>query len=136
MATLTSTGSNLNPANGPTNGPTNGSANGGKSVSIQQHEPVPVSPPFTVADAERLYAIREWGGGYFGVNAEGHLCVMPERDPKRQIDLHEVIEGLREREIGTPVIIRLRDLLKHRLTEIREAFDNAIKEHQYTGSYC
>lgn len=132
MATLTSTGSNLNPANGPTNG----SANGSKSVSIQQHEPVPVSPPFGVADAERLYAIREWGGGYFGVNAEGHLFVMPERDPKRQIDLHEVIEGLREREIGTPVIIRLRDLLKHRLTEIREAFDNAIKEHQYTGTYC
>jgi arginine decarboxylase len=45
--------------------------------------------------------------------------VMPERDPKRQIDLHEVVEGLREREISTPVIIRFRDLLRHRLTEIR-----------------
>lgn len=111
-----------------------------KSVSIQQHEPVPTvatgAKPWSGSDSERLYAIREWGGGYFGVNAEGHLCVMPERDAKRQIDLHEVIEGLREREIGTPVIIRLRDLLKHRLQEIREAFDNAIKEHQYTGTYC
>lgn len=91
--------------------------------------------PWTTDEAEKLYGIRNWGDGYFGVNAEGHLCVMPERDPKRQIDLHEVIQGLREREIGTPVIIRMRDLLKHRLQEIRQAFDNAIKEHQYTGAY-
>jgi len=92
--------------------------------------------PWTCEDAAKLYAIRDWGMGYFGVNEEGHLVVMPERDPKRQIDLYEVIEGLRDREISTPVIIRFRDLLKHRLTEIRQAFDQAIKDHAYTGGYC
>jgi arginine decarboxylase len=96
---------------------------------------MPDKQPWTVQDSARTYGIHEWGNGYFGVNAEGHLVVMPERDPKRQIDLYEVIEGLREREIGTPVIVRFRDLLKHRLTEIREAFSNAIKEHAYTGAY-
>ena len=91
---------------------------------------------WTIADADRTYGISDWGNGYFKVNDQGHLVVMPEKDPKRQIDLHDVLEGLREREISTPVIIRFRDLLKHRLTEIRQAFDQAIAEHQYGGSYC
>lgn len=91
---------------------------------------------WTVQDSERLYGIREWGAGYIGVNEEGHLTVMPERDAKRSIDLHEVLEGLRDREISTPVIIRFRDLLKHRLMDIRNAFDAAIAEHQFTGEYC
>lgn len=92
--------------------------------------------PWTTDDAARLYAIRDWGGGYFGVNEQGHLVVMPEKNPKRQVDLYEVIEGLRDREISTPVIIRFRDLLKHRLSEIREAFDQAIRDHAYGGTYC
>jgi arginine decarboxylase len=90
---------------------------------------------WSVAQASKLYGLREWGLGYIGINDDGHLTVMPERDPKRSIDLFEVLEGLREREIGTPVIIRFRDLLKHRLTEIRQAFDQAIAEHAYTGTY-
>ena len=102
----------------------------------------PVSPrapelrkQWTVEDSLTTYGIRDWGQGYFGVNEQGHVTVMPEKDPKRQIDLYEVIEGLRDREIGTPVIIRFTDLLKHRLKEIRQAFDGAIAEHQYGGTY-
>lgn len=91
---------------------------------------------WTIADAARVYGIHEWGAGYFSINDQGHLVVMPERDPKRQIDLYEVVEGLEDREITTPVIVRFRDLLKHRLQEIRGAFDTAIREHQYTGAYC
>ncbi len=83
----------------------------------------------------KTYAVRDWGAGYFDINPEGNLVVMPEKNPERQIDLHEVLEGLRDREISTPVIIRFRDLLKHRLTEIREAFDTAIKDNGYNGTY-
>jgi arginine decarboxylase len=116
----------------PTNSPASPSAaavNGanGKAAAPRQ---------WTIADADRLYGIRDWGNGYFNINDQGHLVVMPEKDTNRQIDLHDVLEGLREREIGTPVIIRFRDLLKHRLTEIRQAFDQAIAEHQYTGTYA
>ena len=116
----------------PTNSPVSPSAAAvnaanGKAAAPRQ---------WTIADADRLYGISDWGNGYFNINDQGHLVVMPEKDAKRQIDLHDVLEGLREREIGTPVIIRFRDLLKHRLTEIRQAFDQAIAEHQYTGSYA
>ena len=95
----------------------------------------PAGPAWSVEDASKLYAIPSWGSGYFSINERGHLAVLPERNPARQVDLFEVLEGLREREIGTPVIIRFGDLLRHRLREIREAFDTAIRDHGYQGSY-
>lgn len=101
-----------------------------------QASTAPAGAEWTIDEAERLYGVRDWGSGYFKVSTSGHLSVLPERDPRRAIDLYEVVEGLREREIGTPVIIRFRDLLRHRLQEIREAFDQAIRDHQYTGNYC
>jgi enterochelin esterase-like enzyme len=55
--------------------------------------------------------------------------------PQHEIDLHELVQGLREREIHTPVVIRFTDMVRHRLTEMRTAFDAAIKEHEYQGTY-
>lgn len=59
---------------------------------------------------------------------------MPTKDP-RQIDLKEVIDGLRERGVHTPVLLRFNDILDHRLREIRKSFDDAMSEQQYSGGY-
>lgn len=88
-----------------------------------------------VEDAARLYGISDWGKGYVGVNESGHLTVLPTKDPKRAIDLHDVVAGLRERGIHTPVLLRFNDLLDHRLREIRRAFDDAMGEQGYKGGY-
>lgn len=92
--------------------------------------------PWSASDTEALYHIPAWGGGYLGINDLGHLAVYPEKDRSRQIDLYEVVEGLLERDIGTPVIVRCTDLLRHRLGEIRRAFDTAIADHGYRGTYA
>ena len=93
-------------------------------------------PAWTIEQAMALYGIPAWGIGYFGINAEGHLTVRPEQNDAREIDLFEVVEGLAEREIGTPVILRFTDVLRHRLQTIRGCFDQAIDEHGYQGSYA
>ncbi|MFN0133209.1 MAG: biosynthetic arginine decarboxylase [Phycisphaerales bacterium] len=90
---------------------------------------------WTAADSAQLYGIPDWGKGYVGVNAEGHVTVLPGKDPAKQIDLAEVIEGLRERGIHTPVLLRFNGILDHRLREIRKAFDDAIAEQKYGGGY-
>jgi arginine decarboxylase len=90
---------------------------------------------WTAADSAQLFGIPDWGKGYVGVNAQGHITVLPTRDAGRQIDLHEVTMGLRERGIHTPVLLRFNDLLTHRLKEIRKAFDDAMQEQAYTGGY-
>ncbi len=90
---------------------------------------------WTVADAADLYEVAGWGKGYFSINAEGRVCVHPERDPHRAIDLKHLVDRLAIRGIQPPVLIRFRDLIQYRLGEIKAAFDQAIKDHDYRGRY-
>jgi arginine decarboxylase len=91
---------------------------------------------WTVEESAKLYGLHDWGKGYVGVNPAGHCTIMPTKDPARQIDLHEVVQGLRDRGIHTPVLLRFNDILDHRLREMRKAFNDAMAEQQYTGGYC
>jgi len=86
-------------------------------------------------DASDLYDVASWGKGYFSVAKNGHVCVHPEKDPARSIDLKELIDTLVLRGISLPILIRFADILKHRLGEINSAFQTAIADHRYQGRY-
>ncbi|MCC6322104.1 MAG: biosynthetic arginine decarboxylase [Phycisphaerales bacterium] len=90
---------------------------------------------WTVEDSARLYGMGDWGKGYFGVNGAGHLTVMPGKSPAEGIDMFDLVNGLAERGIHAPVLIRFSGILEHRLREIRTAFDKAIADNQYGGRY-
>jgi arginine decarboxylase len=90
---------------------------------------------WSVHDASELYEITRWGHGYFSVNEAGHVQVHPTKDPSRAIDLKELIDRLQLRGISLPVLVRFSDILEHRLGEIHAAFQAAINQHQYQGSY-
>ena len=51
------------------------------------------------------------------------------------IDLKQLIDHLQLRGIGLPILIRFRDILRHRLGDIHDAFQAAINQHQYEGRY-
>jgi arginine decarboxylase len=103
--------------------------------------PPPASPStsttraWSVHDASELYEVSRWGHGYFSVNQAGHLQVHPTKETERAIDLKELIDRLQLRGISLPVLVRFTDILKHRLGEIHAAFQAAIAQHQYQGSY-
>jgi arginine decarboxylase len=90
---------------------------------------------WTPTDSASLYGIPDWGKGYVAVNAAGNVTVLPTKEPGKEIDLHEVVQGLRERGVHTPVLIRFNDILTHRLREIRKAFDDAMTDQAYSGGY-
>ncbi|MEL6311773.1 MAG: arginine decarboxylase, partial [Pseudomonadota bacterium] len=96
----------------------------------------PAAPVWTPADAAELYGLDAWGQGSFGVSDRGTLQVLPTRDPASAVDLHELVEGLAERGIEAPVLIRFSDMVRQRLTDIRDAFQLAIDESNYAGGYC
>src|SRR4030067_242309 len=75
--------------------------------------------PWDVSDAVELYEVERWGKGYFSIDESGHVRVHPTKDPARSIDLKELADNLQARGIGLPVLIRFRDILRHRLTHIR-----------------
>jgi arginine decarboxylase len=91
--------------------------------------------PWTVTDATELYEIERWGKGYFSIGPNGHVRVHATKEPERFIDLKQLADHLQLRGIGLPILIRFRDILRQRLTDIHSAFAAAIAQHQYEGKY-
>jgi len=91
---------------------------------------------WSTTEASELYEVGRWGKGYFSVGAAGHLLVHPTKEPERAIDLKQLVDHLQLRGIGLPILIRFRDILRHRLGEIHGAFQTAIQQHSYEGRYC
>jgi arginine decarboxylase len=95
----------------------------------------PTAGGWTVADALDTYSVRNWGKGYFGVNAVGHVTVHPDKNPARSIDLKLLVDQLTDRGIQLPLLLRFSDVLRHRIGEIAEAFAAARGEFGYQGGY-
>jgi arginine decarboxylase len=94
-----------------------------------------VGEPWTIAEAGELYEIDRWGKGYFSIDKSGHVLVHPTKDPAQAIDLKELVDHLQLRGIGLPILVRFRDILRHRLSDIHQSFQNAIAQHNYEGKY-
>jgi len=97
------------------------------------------SPPtphrWTVADALEAYSIRTWGAGYYGINERGNVSVRPEATNGGNVDLKELVDEVRRRGIGLPLLIRFTDILRDRVIHLNEAFKKAITEHNYKATY-
>jgi arginine decarboxylase len=91
---------------------------------------------WTVEDSAELYQVAAWGKGYFAINGAGHVVVQPDTTPARQIDLYEVVQGLKARDLTTPVVVRFSDILAHRLRHLHAAFAQAIAENDYRNRYA
>jgi arginine decarboxylase len=107
---------------------TNGTLGRGRSATD-------VGEGWSVTDATELYEISRWGKGYFSIGPQGHVLVHPSKDPAHAIDLKQLVDRLQVRGLGLPTLIRFRDILKHRIREIHDAFQNAITQHAYQGKY-
>src|SRR5262245_17500785 len=86
-----------------------------------------------VQDALETYRVKQWGKVYFSVNKAGHVTVHPTKRADQAIDLKELVDQLQTRGIQLPILLRFTDILRHRVGEIHEAFQAAIREFEYTG---
>ena len=93
------------------------------------------SERWTVADARDLYDIDRWGKGYFSISESGHVLVHPTKDPRRYVDLKELVDTLVLRGIDPPLLLRFPQILGQQLREMWEVFDAAIRDHDYRGAY-
>lgn len=92
--------------------------------------------PWTVDDARDLYMIDRWGGGYFGVSPDGKMTVAPLQSRGRTVAIPDVVKmAIEDEGLKTPMVIRFQDMLHHRVRVLNEAFNRAISENKYRGSY-
>ncbi|MGL5035705.1 MAG: biosynthetic arginine decarboxylase, partial [Microcystaceae cyanobacterium] len=93
------------------------------------------SKPWTIEDSENLYRIDGWGDPYFSINSAGHVTVSPQGDHGGSLDLYELVEGLRQRNIGLPLLLRFSDILADRINRLNAAFARGIARYKYPNSY-
>lgn len=89
-----------------------------------------------VNQSAALYALDHWGQGYFSINKSGNLAIHPMKQAHQSIDLKQLVDELRQRDLQPPLLIRLTDILKHRVEELHRAFANAVDEYDYDGQCC
>jgi arginine decarboxylase len=90
---------------------------------------------WSIEKAQQHYNIGGWGAGYFSVNEKGHTVVHPHGQPGPVIDLMDVVEDIRERNLGFPCVVRFQDVLRDRVKVINEAFAKAVAEMGYGARY-
>lgn len=90
---------------------------------------------WSIEDAVECYRLDRWGCGYFSVAENGHLIVHPGNGPGESVDLKGLVDRLGHRDLRPPILIRFNGILRDRLKQLRDCFQRAIDEHQYTGTY-
>ncbi|QQR72621.1 MAG: biosynthetic arginine decarboxylase [Holophagales bacterium] len=90
---------------------------------------------WTVEDSLDLYNIRLWGNNYFSANERGDVQMHPSGPGTPAINLRELVEEVKQRGIGLPLLIRFSEILGARVRELNEAFLSAIQEYGYQGTY-
>lgn len=90
---------------------------------------------WSVEDSEKLYRIKGWGEPYFSVNAAGHVTVAPQGNRGGSLDLYDLVEALRSRDIDLPLLIRFSDILQDRIERLNASFSKAIARYNYQGIY-
>lgn len=84
-----------------------------------------------------LFRINAWGHPYFSINNQGHACVRPlgSSDGLDELDLVELVEALKRRNVRLPMVIRFSDILEHRLHELQNCFDLARQKFGYKNRF-
>jgi arginine decarboxylase len=95
----------------------------------------PKNGSWSIEDSENQYRIKGWGEPYFSINAAGHVTVSPRGDRGGSLDLFELVNALRERNLALPLLIRFSDILEDRIERLNASFAKAIARYNYDGSY-
>ncbi|BAQ61264.1 biosynthetic arginine decarboxylase [Geminocystis sp. NIES-3708] len=93
-----------------------------------------MSDSWTINDSNKLYQIQGWGEPYFAINEQGNITVSPHGN-NYKIDLLELVENLKKRDIHLPLLIRFSDVLDDRLKRLHECMNEAITRYNYDNVY-
>ncbi len=89
--------------------------------------------PWSVETAKATYGIESWSAGYFDVSDDGNVRITVNSYPP--VSLTDVVEGMRDRGLDMPVLLRIGDILDSRIELLHESFAAAIKHYEYNAPY-
>ena len=105
-----------------------------KSNTVKRSDAVETEE-WSIEKSEELYRIQGWGDPYFSINAVGHVTVSPKGLRGGSLDLCDLVNGLKQRNLELPLLIRFSDILEDRIERLNACFAKAIALYNYPGSY-
>lgn len=92
---------------------------------------------WTTEDSAALYRVNEWGNGYFGISAQGEATVKATfaTGEVAEVSLQEILDGVRERGLKLPLLLRIENLLDAQISKLNDSFRAAIEQQGYPGCY-
>ncbi|WP_353055728.1 biosynthetic arginine decarboxylase [Epibacterium ulvae] len=98
-----------------------------------QSKPDPHSVPSHHGD---LYGINNWGNDMLCVDGSGAVALrLPLEPDSTPTPLPQVMDAIETRGISAPVLLRVQQFLDQSLTQLHDAFNNAIRTAEYKGAY-
>ncbi|GAB4017774.1 MAG: biosynthetic arginine decarboxylase [Bdellovibrio sp.] len=85
-------------------------------------------------DIYRTYNLQNWGEGYFDVDENGNLAVVPDKG-SHQIKIKDIVKEMRAQGIKLPAVIRFHDILRHQVKTLNRSFRKIIEDANYQGRY-
>lgn len=97
---------------------------------------------WTIDDSATLYGLRDWGHDYFDISPDGDVLVRANSslsesgsDTSASVSLMDIVQGMKDRGLEMPVILRIENLLDDRIRALNEAFRRAISRYNYPNEY-
>ena len=81
------------------------------------------------------YNLKTWGDGYVTTTVKGELAICPDQNAARPIILKTLLNEIRQLGLRTPVLVRFKSILHHRVNSLCEAFNNQSELFDYQGDY-
>jgi len=95
-----------------------------------------LSNQLQIEQARKAYNIAHWSGGYYDINEQGTVVVLPQgRRGEAVIDLAEIISQINQAGLSFPVLVRFTDIIHQRIDALQSAFQQAIDQNNYQGHY-
>ena len=116
-------------------------------MDTQRLQAIECSPPpssqsneagstWSPADAAKLYGVDTWANQFFGISENGEVEVYLEDDGRRvALSLPDIVEGIRDRGLEVPLLLRFPDLLAAQIRKLNGSFEEAISLNNYQGEY-
>jgi arginine decarboxylase len=83
-------------------------------------------------NSAELYGINRWSNDYFGLSKDGKVTA---KTLNTEVTLMDIVEGMIERDLQMPVLLRIENILDAQIMRLNEAFRSAIKQSNYLSAY-
>ena len=91
---------------------------------------------WSIDQARELYGVRGWGEKYFDINNDGNVAfTAPTESGLRTVSMMDVIDGLHQRDLRMPVMLRIENLIEDRVRQLNSSFNSAIYNARYQGDF-